>query len=205
MTGIVTDDDGNRVPNARVSVEFSDYRQVLGASDAAGVFRVDFTARDAVNRCAAFAWADKAGYDVYARYLCPTTLDFTQRFLLHGPKQIAAGESTAVTVVPDDTICYNDLFDEPVSFRTPWVCRSVHIAVPVDGIMTVEALPDVPVVAPTGLGMVYGNAMGCCVHCCEKRLSIPVTAGADVLAAILMDAGSSASQSFTLNTSLARR
>jgi hypothetical protein len=124
---------------------------------------------------------------------------------LHRPKQIVAGESTAVTVVPDDSVCYNDVFDEPVSFRTTWVCRAVHIVVPVDGIISVEALSDFPVVASTGLGVVYGNAMGCCAHCCERRLSIPVTAGSDVLAAILMDSGSTASQSFTLNTSLARQ
>jgi hypothetical protein len=172
----------------------------MGTSDAAGLFRADFNgAPDGINGCAAFAWADKAGYDLYARYLCPTSLDFSQSFLLHRPKQIAAGESTAVTVSPDDSLCYSNYFDEPEAFRTPWVCRAVHITVAVDGILTVEVL-TFPVVAG-GVDVELPHAS----YCCEKRLSIPVSAGTDVLVDIMMDSRSTTSQSFTLNTSLARQ
>ena len=206
LTGIVIDDAGNRVPTASFSVaSCADPRgcyfvRAMGTSDTAGLFRVDFTgAPDGINGCAAFAWADKAGYDLDARYLCPTTLDFSQSFRLHRPRQIAAGESTAVTVAPDDSLCYSNYFDEPEAFRTPWVCRAVHITVVADGILTAEVL-NFPVVAG-GLDVELPNAS----YCCETRRSIPVTAGTDVLAAIMMDSRSTTSQSFTLSTSLARQ
>src|SRR5262249_34932419 len=93
------------------------------------------------NSCAAYAWADKASYDSYADYICPTIPDFSQSFLLNRPKRIVARESTAVTVVPDDSVCVSNYFDEPESFRTPWVCRAVHVAVHADNILTM----DVPV------------------------------------------------------------
>jgi hypothetical protein len=175
--------------------------QTVGTSDAAGAFSVDFTAgSDYISGCAAFAWVDKAGYDFYARYLCPTAPDFAQRFLLHRPTQIVAGESTAVTVAPDDSVCYSNYFDEPALGTPPWwVCRAVHIAVPVDGILTVEVL-NFPVVAG-GLDIELPLAS----YCCERKLSIPVTAGTDVVAAIMMTSSSTISQSFTLNTSLARQ
>ena len=209
LIGIVTDDEGHRVPNAKITVEScSDipggcaFMYVSGTSDAAGVFSVDFNGDpNLLFGCAAFAWAYKEGYDVYARYLCSKTPDFSQSLLLHRPKQIVAGESAAVTVAPDDSVCYSNDFDEPGTFLTPWLCRAVHITVPFDGTLTVEALPNSPVVAaPTGLDVEYGSGL-----CCGKRVSIPVTAGTDVPASILMDSRSTASQSFTLNTSLARQ
>jgi hypothetical protein len=214
LTGTAADDDGQPVVNANLYLDFltSDvpgtyYAHASGVTDGAGFYRIDFTAvpgamhgPSGTNNAIAFGGLSKSGYDGDSRYVLGTTHDVSQNFHLHRIKRMTAGESTVVTVSPDDTICNNNTQD----FH-PWpqefVCRSVHVMAPSDGVMTLEAFSTQGGAhPPLELEIVGGDA--CCSL--QNPRSIQVTAGTEVVVSVEMVWGSTASQSFTLNTSITR-
>ena len=79
-------------------------------------------------------WAMAEGYEDDLHYYRATSQDFR----LYPIERIPAGGSTMVTVRPDDSVCWNNIW-EP-GYGGDYVCRIVRI-VPTDGDMTVEALP----------------------------------------------------------------
>jgi DNA-cytosine methyltransferase len=85
-----------------------------------------------------------------------------------------------------------------------YVCRSVRVVAPADGILTVEALSTQTGVHPPLEVEKFGGP-----NCCSERMgnptSIQVTAGTEVVVNVEMVLGSPTSQSFTLNTSLVRQ
>ena len=82
----------------------------------------------------AFVWASAEGYEDDLHDYRATSQDFR----LYPIERILAGGSTVVTVRPDDSLCWNNIW-EP-GYGSDYVCRIVRI-VPTDGDMTVEALP----------------------------------------------------------------
>ena len=218
MTGTVTDDDGQPVANAYLYFDFltSDapgtyFAHVSGVTDGTGFYRLDFTAvpgamhgPPGTNDAIAFGgvFESESEYEGDYHYILGTTHGVSHNFHLHRIKRMTAGESTVVTVAPDDTICNNNTQD-----WHPWpeefVCRSVRVVAPTDGIMTLEALSTEggarPGLEVETVGGRFGNPI------LGNPTSIQVTAGTEVLANVEMPWGSTASQSFTLTTSMAPR
>jgi hypothetical protein len=113
------------------------------------------------------------------------------------------GESTVVTVAPDDTLCVNNVQDT-LGLGQDYVCRSVRVVVPANGIMTLEALSTQAGARP-GLEVETVGVSPCCSERMGNPISIPVTAGTEVVANVEMASGSAVSQSFVLNTSIVRQ
>jgi hypothetical protein len=131
-----------------------------------------------------------------------------QNVRLHRIERMVAGGSTVVAVAPDDTLCVNTLQD--LLGRGPdYVCRSVRVVAPIDGILMLEALStpggarpplEVEIVAIAAPGK-----PGCCAERLENPTSMVVTAGTEVVANIEMLSRSTNAQSFTLITSVRPR
>ena len=84
-----------------------------------------------------------------------------------------------------------------------YVCRMVRI-VPIDGVMTVEALPIGGGSRPPLVVAVHaGNRV--LVERLGNPVSVPLTGGKEVIAFVEMVSGSPTTQSFTLTTSMAPR
>jgi hypothetical protein len=125
----------------------------------------------------------------------------SQDFHLYRIRRITAGESTVVRVSPDDTLCVNNVQDSPA---WDYVCRSVRVVAPIDGVMTLEAVATQGGAHPPLEAETVGGAGPCCSERLENPTSIQVTAGTEVVVHVEMVLGSTTSQSFTLTTSLAR-
>ncbi len=83
----------------------------------------------------AFAWATADNYESDVHYVRSASQDFR----LYPIQRIAAGDSTVVTVEPNDPLCNNNLSSP--GWGADYVCRIVRVRVPVDGTLTLEALP----------------------------------------------------------------
>ena len=107
-----------------------------------------------------------------------------------------------MTVAPDDTLCVNNVQDTP-GLGPDYVCRSVRVVAPSDGIMTLEALSTQGGAHPP-LEVETVGVSPCCSERKGNPTSIQVTAGTEVVVNVEMVLGSATSQSFTLTTSMAR-
>jgi hypothetical protein len=119
---------------------------------------------------------------------------------LYPIRRITAGDSTSVTVAPDDTLCVNNMQDSP-ELGPNYLCRSVRVVAPSAGVMTLEALSTTNGPPPLlEVEIVTGGLARL-----ENPTSIPVTAGTEVVAHVETPVGSASSQTFTLNTSMRPR
>jgi hypothetical protein len=105
-----------------------------------------------------------------------------------------------VSVAPDDTLCVNNVLDTP-GLGQDYVCRSVRIVAPSDGILAVDVLSTHEGSRPL-LEVETVGPGPCCAERIENPTSIQVTTGTEVAANIGIVSGSTTSQSFTLNTSM---
>jgi len=190
LTGIAADDDGGPVGGATVTVGKGDLTNApsgSGVTDGRGFYSIDFDAVHIDLPGAALGWvmADSPGHDrFWADIHVPGSggQNVSQNLRLYRIKRVTAGESTLVTVVPDDKICGPDGF---------YRCRSVHVVVPADGLLTMEV----------------GNGLALVVD--DQRDQQPssatfrVTAGTEEVVDIGMDFRSTFSQSGVFKTSLA--
>ena len=196
MTGAVTDEEGTPLADAGVSV-WRDYEPFSTArTDQSGRYKLIFTGVPGANTgppgtedSVGFAVADAAGYEHHARDILGTTPNLVENIRLRLIRRIAAGESVALTVAPDDTICALDGL--PGRYL---ICRTVHVAVQNDGIMTIEAVPTQPGSAP--VLTVYGARSGAPR---ANPTSLRVVAGAEYTVHIEFPRG--ASRSFVVKTS----
>jgi hypothetical protein len=145
----------------------------------------------------AMVWASAEGYEEDLHYYRATSQDFR----LYPIERISAGGSTAVTVRPDDSMCWNNIH-EP-GWGNDYVCRLVRVGSS-DGVLTVEAVPiDGGSRPPLVVSVRAGNRV------IDERLGNPVsvglTGGTEAIAFVEIAAGSPAPQSFTLTTSIAPR
>lgn len=120
---------------------------------------------------------------------------------LYPIRRITAGDSTSVTVAPDDTLCVNNMQDSP-GLGPDHVCRSVRVVAPSAGVMTLEALSTTNGPPPLLEVEIVGGSGPCCSERLENPTSILVSAGTKVVAHVEMPFGSATSQTFTLNTSM---
>jgi hypothetical protein len=127
----------------------------------------------------------------------------SQSVRLYRITRITAGDSMVVTIAPDDTLCVNNVQDT-LGLGQDYVCRSVRVVAPADGIMTLEALSTQAGARP-GLEVETVGVSPCCSERMGNPVSIPVTAGTEVVANVEMVYGSAASQSVVLNSSIGRQ
>ena len=139
-------------------------------------------------------WVSASNYERDFRYYGSATQDFH----LHRIDQITAGNSTAVTVAPSDSLCVNNVQDLP-----PWpICRSVHVLAPADGVMILDVVSAQDGTRPPLEVETLDVPGSCCSERLENPTSIHVSGGTVVVASIEIPSTSTASQTFTLNTSM---
>jgi hypothetical protein len=192
VTGIVSEDEGNPVPGATVTILNP---TASGMTDGSGFYSLDIKSTGTIGAGGIVGWvkAESAGHDSSYNCLIPASgsQNIVQNLHVYRIKRITVGESTFLTVVRGDTACGDN--DE-------FICRTVHIVAATDGLMTIEAAPT-PSGANAGLEIV---GQGSTYRCCSLTANVPVAAGIEVIANIGMLWTSTASQSFVVNTSLAR-
>lgn len=146
-----------------------------------------------------FTYVSADNYASDYRYIRGTS----QNVHLYRITRITAGDSTVVTIAPDDTLCVNNVQDT-LGLGPDYVCRSVRVVAPSNGVMTVEALSNQAGAHPP-LEVETVGAPSCCSERIENPTSIPVTGGTEVVVNVEMVVGSTSSQSFTLKTSMSPR
>jgi hypothetical protein len=188
LTGQVTD----RVTSAPMSGAnvVASYPTLYGTTDSLGNYSLsDLPA------WFAHVWATAVNYeDDVQKYRSAV-----QNFRLYPIQRITAGDSTVVTVAPDDPLCNNDISSP--GWGVDYVCRIVRIVAPTNGVLRVEALPIAGGARPPLVVEIHsGNRLIAAVL--ENPTLIEVTAGIEVMAHVEMDPGSTTRQSFTLTTSM---
>jgi hypothetical protein len=192
LTGRVTDITTSApISGATVSIN-GRYR---GPTDSSGYYRV--TGLLDYGRDLDFTYVSANGYSNDYRYIRGTT----QNVHLYRIERITAGDSKLLTVAPDDTLCLNSVQDTP-GLGQDYVCRSVRVVAPSDGVITVEALSAQGGVRPP-LEVEAVGVSPCCSERMGNPTSIPVTAGTEIVVNVEMTLGSTTSQSFVVNTSIA--
>jgi hypothetical protein len=201
LTGMATDDGGAPVPGASILVyPWKGTGQAQAplsvVTDGSGFYRIDIDATRYIP--GPLAWIatgriEKSGYETTHGYAYPTTVDgsiASLPFHLYRVKRIAAGDSINLVVIPGDGNCGSE--DE-------FICRTVRVTAPVDGTITLDAVPTLLTVQSLSLEVyvVFGV-----YRCCSTPTSFHVTAGTEVVANIGINWQSTASQAFTFNTSL---
>jgi hypothetical protein len=209
VTGMVIDEDGRPLAGAAVAFDFvspdnpSRFAQPQVTTDVAGNYRISFTAAPAGHAgSVAFARANKDGYEADNRWFrAETDGSHILNFHLYRSRRITAGETTTVAVAPDDSICFNNVRDFP-GLGPDYICRTVRIVAPIDGVMTIEAISEANGRHPS-LAVETVNAAF--VWRFENPTSIPVSAGTEVMANIEMPVDSSTRESFMLTTAMELR
>ena len=195
LTGRVTDASTSApIPGATVSINGRYSTTTDGSGNYSVTGYLDQGASSVV-----YVWAD--GYEDYARYIGGTS---SQSFPLQPIERITAGDSWSVTIGPDDSLCINNSQDPQEGLPgTGYRCRRVRVLAPVSGVMTLEAISTTGGAHPAPLEV--ERIVG---PCCSERManptSIQVTAGTEVGVFVELPENASTSQSFTLNTSMAR-
>ena len=115
-------------------------------------------------------------------------------------ERITAGESKLVTVAPDDTLCVNNMQDTP-GVGQDYVCRSVRVVAPTDGVITIEAVSTQTGTHPP-LEAETAGVQPCCSERMGNPTSVQVRSGTEVVVSIEILFGSATNQTFTLKTSV---
>jgi len=194
LTGQVTDSiTASPISGATVSIN-GRYRTTTNGSG-----RYSLTGLLDAGRNGDFTYVSANNYTSDYRYIRGTS----QNVQLYRITRITAGDSTIVSVAPDDTLCVNNVQDT-LGVGQDYVCRSVRVVAPANGVMTLEALSTQAGARP-GLEVETVGVSPCCSERVGNPVSIPVTAGTEVVANVEMVYGSAATQSFVLNTSIGRQ
>ena len=147
VSGIVTDEVGTPVPGATVAI-WDDYNILSPTlTDASGRYKLSFTGTPGWNHypsldpagtknSVGFAVVAAPGYEHYARHVIGTTSELVEYIRLQAVKRITAGESAALTMTPDASVCVVDVWP-----GRDLVCGQIRVVVPIDGMLTVEAIP----------------------------------------------------------------
>ena len=143
-----------------------------------------------------FTYVSANNYTSDYRYIRGTTQDVR----LHRLQRITAGDSTTVTIAPDDSLCVNN-FQDTLGLGPDYVCRSIRVVAPVEGLITTEAFSSQGAHPPLEVETV--GVQPCCSERMGNPISIQVKGGTEIVVNVEMLAGSS-SQQFTVSTSMSR-
>jgi hypothetical protein len=193
LTGRITD-AGTAGPIAGAIVSINGRYQAT--TDTSGTYSVTGLL-DAGNH-ADITYVSATNYESDYRYIQGNV----QNVHLYRIERMTAGESKLVTIAPDDTLCVNNLQDEPTGLGPDYVCRTVRVMVPGDGLMTAESVS-----AQNGAHLlleVEVNHVPADWSMRNPTPPFPVTTGAEVVMNVEMPSGSTTSQSFVVNTSIAQ-
>ena len=182
VLGRVIDDVNNPVAGARVTRWDSLTETTI--SDADGAFEMTLALK-AQDR-SFWVTVEKAGYETSELNRSVDTAATTS-LRLHQSRSIAAGESLASVINPDDSAC---------GYHWGYFCRRVRVRSESSGTLTLEVVSD----AVTGLGLPVGPVGF--PQQLERRLLIPVTAGSEISIDVAANGPLNVSGAFTLNTSL---
>ncbi len=145
------------------------------------------------------AWVGADGYEVFVRYIRGSR---AQSFRLQRIERITAGAAWPVTIRPDDSLCLNNLQDPTFTLPgTGFLCRTVRVIAPADGVMRLEAVSTQDGTHPP-LEVEVLNLPSCCFERLENPISIDVRTGTEVLVNVEMPERSTVSQSFIVTTSM---
>jgi len=207
LTGVVVGDDGRVLSGANINVNFQPgggghFIGVSTVADATGRYDVTFDAVQGkyLGGATALVVVDAGGYENEYRWFRPVSTSGAQTLDVHprAIRQITAGESTSVTVAPDDALCVNNAQDFP-GLGPDYSCRTVRVVAPSSGLLTIEAVPaqDGQPKPPVESEFVTasGEDMG-------NPRTIAVAAGQILKVSIELRSGLPA-QSFELKTSMA--
>jgi hypothetical protein len=201
LTGVATGDDGRPISNGSVRVNFGKCC-FEAMTDETGRYHVGFDAKPGgYSRGYATALVNiiSDGYEVDYRWFRPANNDPHQTLDLHPRliRWINAGESASVTVADDGVPCVNNVRDMP-NYSVHYVCRTVRLLVPADGVLTAEAVSASTGVHPL-IEMEGPDILDCCYL--GNPLSMTVAAGMVVKVTVEILEGSP-SQTFTLTTTI---
>jgi hypothetical protein len=211
LTGTAIDDSGKPRINAGVYLDFlaSDvpgtyFLHANGLTDGAGFYRIGFSAVPGLMAHGMTAFAclrQEPDYAGDCQWIRATTHDVSQDFHPYRFRRIIAGESTRVTILPGDSVCLNNVQDFP-GLGADFVCRSVHIVAPTDGVVTIDAQSlEGGARPPLEVEVVSGGGL-CCSERMENPTSIAATKGMEIVANVEMPWGTTASQEVILKTTL---
>jgi hypothetical protein len=143
-----------------------------------------------------YTYVSAGDYESDYRYI----LGSIQNARLSRIERFTAGESKVVTIAPDDTLCVNNAQDLS-GVGTDYLCRTVHVVVPADGVMTVDALSTQDSTRPPLEVEIKGTPVDWSLR--NPKSPFQVTAGTEVVVHVEMASTSTTSQSFVVNTCLA--
>ena len=135
FSGVVLTEDGQPLPAATVSLR-SPRGPANATSDGNGVYQL--TLDQSASWAGTFAQVTHVLYDdTYVEVdWVPGQTDVTHNFRLYRTITLAAGDSARLTMTPDNSLCESD----EVSF----VCRIVHVTVPVSSTLVIDTIADDP-------------------------------------------------------------
>jgi len=215
ISGVVTNEDGQPQPNAQVVINrinaVRDGKLDRSApviwtetrTDAQGRYEMDIEAvRDPFHKpwlSSIVAWGyarvDSGVFpDEDFQYLTSTTSTVVRNFRLNRFVTVAAGASTTVTFLPDDSVCAWSDFQNTL-------CRYLRVTVPEDGTLTVSATPLHGVTTPVSFVVLEGEDL-LIWQGGSGTMNYPVKAGAQILIALNMPPGFSQARSYEITTSL---
>ncbi len=151
LTGTATSDDGQPVIGAQISALYNRQLDSLGTkcncpttatTDAAGHYTMSIPADSPGGMGLLFAPGDSYEEDNQAMIPVSGTAQ-TFDFHVHRMQQIAAGDSTLVTVDPSDSYCFNDLQKVGGFAVNAPHCRVIEVMPAADGVLHVNALSTV--------------------------------------------------------------
>jgi hypothetical protein len=187
FSGVVLTEDGQPVPAATVSWR-SPGGPAIATTDGNGFY--DLTVDQSESWAGTFAQVTHALYDdTYVEVdWVPGQTDVTHNFRLYRSITLAAGESTHLTITPENSLCTSD----EVSF----VCRIAHVTVPTRSTLVLDTIANDP---SNTFWLSTGD-----LEAFQKvtHLSISINAATTVVVRVLRP-GDIAGGGFTLKTALA--
>jgi len=145
-----------------------------------------------------YAWASAKGYEFEYRLIQTPSQDFHLRPV----QRIAAGASTSITVAPTDTMCVNNVQDDPTLYGSVYMaCRTVRVTVPGDGLLTVEATSS-DGAHPKLEAEIVPDAHCCTLENMANPWSQGVTGGSEVIVNVEIPSNAATSQTFVVQTTL---
>jgi hypothetical protein len=198
VTGVVTDDAGRPLQEIGVTMRHWSGGRLLNPAamtDAAGAYKIAFSANPwnegSRGRAAARAELIVEGYEWYYRTIFAPGAQLVENFRLHPLQRIAAGESVALSMAPDDGLCVTEL-----SWTLATVCRTIKVRARANGSMTVQAISQGDAAQPlVSVCCASGNDRG------GNPVTLPVTTATEFTVEVGLSGSFTTAQSIVVVTS----
>ena len=141
----------------------------------------------------AFTRVEAEGYEPYARFVVGPGQHLVENVRLRRIERIEAGESSVLSISPDDSVCFLDVWP-----GRELICRTLRVVAFKDGVMGVEAIPTQPGFELPTLE-VYDNRTGAPRG---NPTAIAVATGVEYTVRIEVPSGFGTRQSFVVKTSM---